>query len=1459
MAETEKINIGVPFVMNLDGDPATLRDGECTFMLNAVPAKDGSGKPYRGNAGATDLKLKYPSGYLPLESINIGREERCVFLVNSATSNCQIGIVRDDQYTMVVEDPRLNFSVLHQIQAKSKRMFNGHRIIYFTDWNESMRNMDLDSPPMINGVLDIDQLKVFKNYDVPEINIVDITNNGQLKTGGYMITGQYADGRGNGLTACFKLTPKVPIFRDSISDPYETITGNVSSLITNKAIKIRIANPDISFTHINIIVIQQIDGAYQSFKVATIPVQQEEYIYSGAGTEIPQVLEEVLAPATVYETARTVEESDGSLVWGNLKGKKPINFQPFVNQVMVQWLSVKAKARHREVTLKNPLFAAYKASYRRDEVVPLALVFQLKDGTESNPHPLIGRALDKRTNGQPFSHQVDNYGQAINPAKWDSEKVVINKDVYEGVSMERWRMQNTATVEGTILPAGQDEGLAFYGEMAYHESTDRYPNNVLVWGALAGQPMRFPKMPDSSVLHIHDGENGSRTYDQEMYLYHLGITLPNIDQVINSMPQEIKDQIKGWRVVRADRRFDKSILASGMLFNCWEQDFRSRSNDPEELRLYANYPLNDLRQDPYLWKAPKASSNPLVPLPTSNVPNNRYRKDCFTFLSPDTTLNRTPLSNSELKINAELYGQGDCFHAFLDPYPNFKEHDDKNTRAALFGIAVGSYNNYKKVRNGEFRRQLSEAMYIPAGGQVGGGNAGRPVWNKGRDATVLLKTSDQVADPTVQDRSRFILDNSDNPGANEGFTANQDGDEGGLTAHVKRPVSAYYATIKRNVPNQYGSLSNIKWVDTGWTDKMFKAQGIILGGDSYICMFTSKRTMPFYTDIQKWMLAETGMSGANFNASNMIPGVKYYYKNTGGNPRNNSNMLLKDGSGWFLGDDKDLGFLTMYMDGVPVFWAEADVNTDLRYEGDATYEAIYPSLLNGGITIQEWLNVQNMDKDNAYYHNSDLSGGNELSPFSVQDPLFDPNNTEAYTYFSRAIKSQRSQPEDVYDNWQIYKPLDYYDFPKSSGQMVDIRYLGNRRTIFRFEETMYITQLLQVLNTSGDSVFLGSGRLFAQDPTDPIRSDVQYTGTRSQWAFDLCEFGAFCVNSERGKVFNIAEGIKDITADKYNVANWFLEHLPFRLSRYLPNIDIDNPYNPEGIGLFSTYDPKNKLWILTKKDYEPVNANIAARLNINNGTIYDGAKAVSVKDRMLFRNCSFTIAYSPEDNGWLTFYSFVPDMYENDGRGFQATVFEKGIASVHVHNNTRRFNNFYGRKVPFIVEYATRADGITTMVHSHSSFITHAMETINNVLVATRARTFNKAVVSNDVECTGTLNLVVQDENDLSTLYQQLTIHTNSKDVALRPRDGHWNFSDYFNIAIPGKPVFTDDWNNADFRNNYPIDKVVNNAAMDYTTYLEVSNSLRSQVTKTRLMLEGVEDLKLLFQVGIDSERNSYS
>src|SRR5690606_12949028 len=210
--------------------------------------------------------------------------------------------------------------------------------------------------------------------------------------------------------------------------------------------------------------------------------------------------------------------------------------------------------------------------FRRDEVVALAGVIEFTDGTFSKAWHIPGRKKNLKSDGTVFTQTKDQYGHDVSIGKWDTEdSYATTDDNFDGVS-ERYKLYNTASKEGNSSTGG-DFGMGFYGEMGFYESEEKYDCNEELYGEDAGKPIRHHLMPDCSVLHIHDGLDGTRTIEQRVKISYLGIKLPNIDDILNTLPPDIKKTVKGWRIVVGDRTYDKSVRASGIMLNALKQDW----------------------------------------------------------------------------------------------------------------------------------------------------------------------------------------------------------------------------------------------------------------------------------------------------------------------------------------------------------------------------------------------------------------------------------------------------------------------------------------------------------------------------------------------------------------------------------------------------------------------------------------------------------------------------------------------------------------------------------------------------------------------------------------------------------------------------------------------------------------------------------------------------------------------
>ena len=129
-----------------------------------------------------------------------------------------------------------------------------------------------------------------------------------------------------------------------------------------------------------------------------------------------------------------------------------------------------------------------------------------------------------------------------------------------------------------------------------------------------------------------------------------------------------------------------------MLCNLREYDVIQGTTNKQG--LFQNYPYNDLGKDAFLQ-----SNQPNIGA-FGQCTHNRYsgyRKDAFSFHSPDTNFKDPYLSAKEVVIYGEQYGIGETFFQFPDKHPRHKLITNGTFLiAAVIGLAYPITQNLGK-------------------------------------------------------------------------------------------------------------------------------------------------------------------------------------------------------------------------------------------------------------------------------------------------------------------------------------------------------------------------------------------------------------------------------------------------------------------------------------------------------------------------------------------------------------------------------------------------------------------------------------------------------------------------------------------------------------------------------------------------------------------------------------------
>ena len=517
-----------------------------------------------------------------------------------------------------------------------------------------------------------------------------------------------------------------------------------------------------------------------------------------------------------------------------------------------------------------------------------------------------------------------------------------------------------------------------------------------------------------------------------------------------------------------------------------------------------------------------------------------------------------------------------------------------------------------------------------------------PLHNRLRETSVYLKLKDFIKniEPQLLDNSRYVtsattlVDETGAPVSDEGHALNA------TTEHQKRTTRAYYSSVKRQFPNQYGQVENIKYVSTGYAVDLYKTAGggvsleykyyPAFGGDTFITPFSFKRKHSFFTrnlvnlpakvdevPFDYWLFPNmayptyyigtasnvnaisgseiavafafvaagvgAGIAGISLGGALAVVGV--YTLNLGIMEGLNelwskfTKKTTLDGSSDHRYYQDGHFYTASY--GLPIFFVESDVNTHFRHGRDTDKENFYPNV--GGGIPDDWLQEATVPikYDNFYHYNATYSAQN-LSP-NMPYRLKYPSLECLVNHQNRVIYSdQASKSNLLTDKWLNFRPGNFYDFPKQGGRLIDLNAGESERVYARFENTTKVYNARIVLtSTSPYQLEIGNADMFKQKPVDLAATDLGYIGSQHK-AYVRCEYGTFWVDAKRGHVYQITgDGFNEIKSElNYN---WFKENLPFQIIKDLPEADVDVP--SLGIGITMGWDERFERVFITKLDY----------------------------------------------------------------------------------------------------------------------------------------------------------------------------------------------------------------------------------------------------------------------------------
>ena len=657
-----------------------LPENSWTYARNAInnTRKGDLGK--LSNEAANDFCTFVP--YTIIGALHIEEDRWLIYSTNNTDS--EIGIFKEGNcsYVTLVNDKCLNFNTDNLIKGITRATFDCSFNAYWDDGRNVSRVLDISNIPWkqicttLNGCttcvdtdeLDCDKIRLESFIETPCINMVKGKGVASILNGTYQAQVAYL------------------VDDQRVTDYF--IPSNALTLFdhtnVNSTIDIYISNLDLNFDNYELVLISTVNEKTVARKLGVYSTRQNVVSIDYIDITLPVV---PLADLTIITPVPDKSEAMFSVGQYALRvgptAKFNFNYQPLANQIGTFWQCVEYKNEY----YKN---GGTNIGYMRDEVYSFFIRWVYNTGDKSNSYHIPGRGP-----GQ-FFLTNDAGGNAGSISEISPCPTTINDIESPDYTPKVFEVYNTASLTSTpntILPDGGL--LVAEGQMGYWESVELYDDkHPEIWNSfvpgrpdwnLCGQPIRHHKFPENVITsggstntltnHYKDGGDKIRI---------MGVRFDNI-QPPKDNDGNLITNIVGYEILRGNRTGAKTVLYKGLINNMFEYDAPNLVTNRKA--LYANYPFNDLRPDPFISSNPLPTSyEPLQGGLINYTPNADYSKKHFTFHSPDTMFARPFLVDDEVKIYGAAWG--DSQGSYVEP-SNHPRHKFITDLSFITGIIVG--------------------------------------------------------------------------------------------------------------------------------------------------------------------------------------------------------------------------------------------------------------------------------------------------------------------------------------------------------------------------------------------------------------------------------------------------------------------------------------------------------------------------------------------------------------------------------------------------------------------------------------------------------------------------------------------------------------------------------------------------------------------------------------------------
>lgn len=374
---------------------------------------------------------------------------------------------------------------------------------------------------------------------------------------------------------------------------------------------------------------------------------------------------------------------------------------------------------------------------------------------------------------------------------------------------------------------------------------------------------------------------------------------------------------------------------------------------------------------------------------------------------------------------------------------------------------------------------------------------------------------------------------------------------------------------------------------------------------------------------------------------------------------------------------------------------------------------------------------------------------------------FDPNNdTYVRELPSRVVRSETHNQGNRTDKFRTFLPGNYLDLPLNKGEIEVIKRFQNNLIIHQ-QRTLWVTVGKEEFSVDNSTAYIGAGDIFARRPKELLTAEEGYAGNQNIEGSQVTKYGYFFMDRESNEIFNFNGEIRAISDN--GLRQWLAENSSFLYERYATVQSIAT--NKSLFSIRVGYENDYHRVMITKRDLElssKTKAGMALYLESptqegaiwleGDGYFYENQKVFGVITPVkityqigpYFDESGWTLSYAPQLNAWLSFHSYIPEMYSISRNKLMA--YKNG--ALHTLNNSSNPGQFFGTYYPFKFEFVSKfSDGIDAGERrSLRSIIINTTKTdqTNKVLFG---ETFTSLYAYTDYQTTGERDIIHKDSS----------------------------------------------------------------------------------------------------------------